>query len=53
MKKKFRTHKGIELIEQIKMCKKNTYDDDNLMSVYLTLGEIDYLISLVLRDCKK
>jgi len=49
---RFRTQKGSELVGQLRMCKGNNNDDDNLKSVYLTKGEIDYLISLVLKDSK-
>jgi len=50
MKKRFRAQKGIDLVKQLRMCKGNNNDDDNLKSVYLTKREIDYLISLVLKE---
>lgn len=46
---RFRTKKGKALAEQLQMCKGNLNEGDNLKSVYLTDGEIDYLIVLVLK----
>lgn len=38
---------GSDLVKQLEMCKENENEGDNLKSVYLTDGEIDYLIGLI------